>query len=177
MPARARRSEASVGFPPISRPDARVLVCGSLPGQMSLAMRQYYAQPRNAFWKITGELFGFDPRLDYAARTAALAARGVALWDVCAAAVRPGSLDARIRRDSVVPNDFVPFLLAHRQIRRLCFNGATAFELFERLVVPTLPASLQALTRIRLPSTSPAHAGMSHADKLARWREAVVIEG
>jgi hypoxanthine-DNA glycosylase len=175
VPHRAPRPEPSTGFPPIASPGARVLVCGSLPGQMSLALRQYYAQPRNAFWKITGELFGFDPRLDYAARTAALCAHGIALWDVCAAAVRPGSLDAEIRRDTVVPNDFVPFLLGQRRLRRLCFNGGTAFELFERLVVPTLPASLQGLTRIRLPSTSPAHAGMSYADKLARWRESLVL--
>lgn len=164
---------ASIGFPPVARADARVLVCGSLPGQTSLAMRQYYAQPRNAFWKITGELLGFDPALDYAARCAALVARRVALWDVCAAAVRPGSLDARIRRDSVVPNDFAAFLREHRGISRLCFNGSAACEMFERLVLPTLPATLQALPRIRLPSTSPAHAGMRHADKLVGWREAL----
>lgn len=164
---------ASTGFPPVARADARLLVCGSLPGQTSLAMQQYYAQPRNAFWKITGEVLGFDPALDYAARCAALVARRVALWDVCAAAVRPGSLDARIRRDSVVPNDFGSFLHGHRRIARLCFNGAAALTLFERLVLPTLPAALQALPRIRLPSTSPAHAGMRHAAKLAHWRAAL----
>jgi hypoxanthine-DNA glycosylase len=168
-----RRIAASVGFPPIARADARVLVLGSLPGQVSLARQQYYAQPRNAFWKIAGELFGFDPALDYAGRQRRLVAQRVALWDVCAAAVRPGSLDARILRASVVPNDFAAFLAAHRRIRRICFNGATAASLFERLVWPTLPASLQDLPRIRLPSTSPAHAGMSHAHKLAAWRRAL----
>ncbi|MCU0758873.1 MAG: DNA-deoxyinosine glycosylase [Steroidobacteraceae bacterium] len=177
MPRRAQRPDPSAGFPPIASPGARVLVCGSLPGQTSLAMRQYYAQPRNAFWRITGELFGFDPGLGYAQRTAALAAHGVALWDVCASAVRPGSLDAGIRRDTVVVNDFAPFLLAHRHIGRLCFNGGAAFDLFERRVLPTLPASLQALTRIRLPSTSPAHAGMGYAQKLERWRDALRVAG
>ena len=134
----ARRLAASTGFAPVARADARVLVLGSLPGQMSLARQQYYAQPRNAFWKITGELFGFEPSLDYDARLRALVAQRVALWDTCAAAVRPGSLDARILRSSVVPNDFAPFLQAHPQIRRLCFNGATSAALFERLVLPTL---------------------------------------
>lgn len=164
---------ASAGFPPIARADARLLICGSLPGQTSLARQQYYALPHNAFWKIAGELFGFDPALDYPARAAALAACRIALWDVCAAAVRPGSLDAGIRRDTVVPNAFEPFLLAHPGIRRICFNGSAAFELFERRVWPSLPPSLQALPRIRLPSTSPAHAGMRYADKLVRWREAI----
>ena len=97
----------------------------------------------------------------------------VALWDTCAAAVRPGSLDARILRASVVPNDFVPFLLAHPRIRRICFNGAASAALFERLVLHTLPEPLRALPRVRLPSTSPAHAGMSHARKLEAWREGV----
>jgi hypoxanthine-DNA glycosylase len=172
-----RRSAASAGFAPIARADARVLVLGSLPGRMSLARQQYYAQPRNAFWSIVGELSGFDPALDYEARQQCLLERRIALWDVCAAAVRPGSLDAHIQRHSVVPNEFEPFLAAHRQIRCLCFNGVTAASLFDRLVWPTLPAPWQALPRIRLPSTSPAHAGMSYARKLAAWREALGQEG
>jgi double-stranded uracil-DNA glycosylase len=168
---------ASVGFPPVSRPDARLLLLGSLPGQVSLAHQQYYAQPRNAFWGIVGELLGFDPALDYAARQRCLVERGVALWDVCAAAVRPGSLDARIRRDSVVPNDFATFLGAHPQIRCLCFNGVAAASLFGRLVLPVLPPPWQAVPRIRLPSTSPAHAGMRTADKLEAWRAALRAAG
>ena len=150
-----------------------MLVCGSLPGQTSLAMRQYYAQPRNAFWKIIGDLFGVDPGLDYAARTRALVRHRVALWDVCAAAVRAGSLDAGIERDTVLVNDFAPFLRAHPRIERLCFNGGAAYQLYERRVLPTLPSSLQALPRVRLPSTSPAHAGMPYAAKLEHWRAAL----
>jgi double-stranded uracil-DNA glycosylase len=168
---------ASVGFPPVAGADARVLVLGSLPGQMSLARRQYYAQPRNAFWKIAGEVLGFDPALDYESRLQALVERRIALWDTCAAAVRPGSLDAKILRASVVPNDFAPFLAAHPGIRRICFNGAAAATLFERLVLPVLPAPLQALPRVRLPSTSPAHAGMTHARKLELWRAALGAGG
>ncbi len=168
-----RRLAASVGFLPVARADARTLVLGSLPGQMSLAQRQYYAQPRNAFWSIAGEIFGFDPALQYEARLQALVARRVALWDTCAAAVRPGSLDARIVRASVVPNDFASFLLAHPRIHRIGFNGAVSATLFDRLVLPGLPEALQALPRVRLPSTSPAHAGMSRARKLAAWREAL----
>jgi len=169
------RQQASRGFPPIAGQDARVLVCGSLPGQASLARQQYYGLPRNAFWEIAGEVLGFDPALDYAARTAALVARRVALWDVCAAAVRPGSLDAGIRRETIVVNDFAGFLRAHRGIERLCFNGGAAFDLYERRVLGTLPQELQALERIRLPSTSPAHAGMPRAEKLTRWRAALSI--
>ncbi|OZA12577.1 MAG: DNA-deoxyinosine glycosylase, partial [Hydrogenophilales bacterium 17-62-8] len=82
------------GFPPIADAHARILILGSLPGQVSLQRQQYYAQPQNAFWKIMGRLFDAGPELAYAERTQRLVENGIALWDVCASAQRPGSLDA-----------------------------------------------------------------------------------
>jgi hypoxanthine-DNA glycosylase len=164
---------ASRGFPPIAGADARLLILGSLPGAMSLERRQYYAQPRNAFWQLMGDLFGAGPDLDYAARGARLIANGVAVWDVCAAAVRPGSLDTAILPASVVPNDFAAFFSAHTGIGHVFFNGAKAAALYERQVLPGLPAAARQLPRAVLPSTSPAHAGRSYAAKLELWRRAV----
>jgi len=155
----------SVGFPPVAAADARVLILGSLPGAMSLARREYYAQPRNAFWTIMGALVGASPGLPYAERLERLTAARIALWDVCASGFRPGSLDAAIRPGSVVPNDFGAFFGEHPEIALVCFNGAKAAELFSRLVVTDL-----AVRRVVLPSTSPAHAGMNLAVKLERWR-------
>ncbi|MCZ8130177.1 MAG: DNA-deoxyinosine glycosylase [Steroidobacteraceae bacterium] len=162
--------EISVGFPPIARRDARVLVLGSLPGRMSLEYRQYYAQPRNAFWRIVEALFGIPFDAPYAKRTHELARRGVALWDTCAAAHRPGSLDSEIRLDTVQPNDFAGFYATHRRIARVCFNGAKSAELYRRLVLPSLPAPWRDLPHVALPSTSPANAGTDFARKLAAWR-------
>jgi hypoxanthine-DNA glycosylase len=160
----------SQGFPPIARDDARVLILGSLPGQESLRRREYYAQPRNAFWPIMGALFGAGPRLPYAARARRLAASGIALWDVCAAAVRAGSLDASIVAGSVVANDLAAFLAHHPRVGLVCFNGRTAAALYRRHVLPTLPPGPRALPQLELPSTSPAHAALSFADKLGRWQ-------
>jgi hypoxanthine-DNA glycosylase len=164
MPRRSR------GFPPIAAPDARVLILGSLPGQVSLARRQYYAQPHNAFWRIMGALVGAGLDVPYEERAARLVAHRLALWDVCKAASRAGSLDAAIELDTIVVNDFPGFLRTHPRVELVCTNGGTATQLFRRRVLPELPAAAAAIPLQPLPSTSPAHAAMRFEDKLSRWR-------
>ena len=160
-------------FPPVIADDARVLVLGSMPGHASLTAHRYYAHPRNLFWPIMGVLFEAGPALDYDIRLRRVQAAGIALWDVAGECVRPGSLDARIRADTLVPNDIPGLLDAHPGIRRICFNGATAEALFRRHVLPKLAPSPQV---VRLPSTSPAHASMGFAEKLAAWRAGLGID-
>ncbi len=156
-----------VGFPPVAREDAQVLILGSLPGEESLRLGQYYAHKANRFWWILGELIGASPDLAYDTRLDRLIAHHIALWDVCASAVRPGSLDANIVRPSVVANDFAVFLAAHHALRLICFNGSQAAALFRRQVPIELPPPLRCE---QLPSTSPAHATMRPEQKLAIWR-------
>ena len=157
----------SHGFPPVAAPGARVLILGSMPGQASLRAGQYYAHERNAFWRIMGDLLGAGPELPYAQRLERLTAVGIALWDVIAACERAGSLDADIVGHSVAPNDFAAFFAVHRNIARVFFNGAAAETAFRRRVLPGLPDLSLRLSR--LPSTSPAHAALGYADKLAAW--------
>ena len=158
-------------FPFIAPRDAHTLVLGSLPGQRSLQMQQYYAHPQNAFWKIVTQLFGAESSLPYPRRVKILTAHGIALWDVLAAAERPGSLDSSIIHASVQANDFEPFYRAHPHIRRVLFNGAKAEELYRRFVLPGLSSEAGGLRYVSMPSTSPAHAGMSFAKKLESWRK------
>lgn len=173
-PARAGQNDAVQGFAPVAAPGARVLVLGSMPGVASLRQARYYAHPRNAFWPIAGSVFGFDPGLDYDQRLRALQAAGVALWDVLQACERPGSLDADIRPDTLVPNDFAGFLQRHPAIVRVCFNGGKAASLYRRHVLPGLEAAVE---YIDLPSTSPAHAAASFDQKLEAWSRALKIPG
>jgi hypoxanthine-DNA glycosylase len=161
----------SSSFAPLARPEARVLILGTLPGAESLRRQQYYANPRNAFWRIMGALFGSGPDLPYEQRLDKLAGSGVALWDVCASATRPGSLDANITE--VAPQDFAGFFAAHPLISSICFNGQPAARLFRRFVFPDLPDETRGIATQTLPSTSPAHAGMPFERKLALWREAL----
>lgn len=161
------------GFPPISRPDARVLILGSMPSRESLARQQYYAHPRNAFWPIITALLEIDA-VTYAERAAAVLERGVAIWDVLRACSRSGSLDSAIDDHSVVTNDFPRFFREHPRIRNVYFNGGKAESLYLRHVLPALSGAAASLALRRLPSTSPAHAGLSRAQKHAAWR--VVVE-
>ncbi len=157
-------------FPPIARRDAHTLILGSLPGQRSLSERQYYAHPQNAFWKIIGRVFGIDGLPPYTHRVNILTANHIALWDVLATAERPGSLDSSIVHATARANDFERFFRAHPRIRRVFFNGRKAEEMYRRLVLPGLGCGFADVHYERLPSTSPAHAGMGFAEKLVIWR-------
>ena len=163
-------AEPSHSFPPVAREDARVLILGSLPGQASLKAQQYYAQPQNAFWPLMGALFGAGRDLPYPERLRRLQESGVALWDVCASASRPGSLDSDIDHASVAPNEFAALYRRCPEIKLVCFNGAMAARLYHKLVAPTLNVEIATL---RLPSTSPAHASRSFAQKREAWAAAL----
>ena len=152
------------GFAPVVDDAARLLILGSFPSVQSLATRQYYGNPRNAFWPITSALFGFDAGDFYETRLAALQSHGVALWDVLHKCRRLGSSDAKIDLKTMVANDFGQLFATCRGIGRVYFNGATAAKLFQRLVNVDVPVDYHLL-----PSSSPARA-MPPGQKLDAWR-------
>ncbi len=164
----------AAGFPPVEPKRARVLILGSLPGAESIRRGEYYAHPRNAFWPIMGELFGAGRELAYAARLRKLAARGVMLWDVLAAARRPGSLDAAIHPRQLKPNDLPALLARHPELEAIAFNGGAAEALFRRHAAQACGDLLEGVEFVRLPSTSPAHAARSFAQKLGAWQDACI---
>ncbi len=160
-------------FSPIADSESRILILGSMPGRASLAATQYYAHPRNAFWRIMGELVGALRELPYEARLNILNSRGIALWDVLAACTRRGSLDSAIQQESIKPNDLVSFLNQHPGIDHVFFNGAMAENCFRKYVLPLL--GNPAITYRQLPSTSPAHASMSYPQKCDAWKVIVPL--
>lgn len=141
-----------------------------MPGAASLAAGQYYAHPRNAFWPIMGELIGAGPDKPYANRTVLLRANHTALWDVLQNCTRPGSLDSNIADE--VPNDFAAFFAAHPRIERVALNGGAAFKFFRKYAAHLAPAGAAI---VQLPSTSPAHAARSFAEKCKLWREGLAL--
>lgn len=163
-------SDAAHGFPPLEAPGARVLVLGSMPGRRSLAEQRYYAHPQNAFWRIMAAIAGFDAESPYEARVEALTSAGVAVWDVLRFCERPGSLDADIRPETRVINDFSGFMVRQPGLRLVCCNGGTAAQAWRRQVLPTLTGDRASVDMQQLPSTSAAHASLRLEEKLARWR-------
>ncbi len=148
----------------------RVIILGSMPGVASLEAAQYYAHPQNAFWRIMGSLFGFDHEVGYDSRIAEIRKLPIILWDSLQSCHRSGSLDSSIDFKTARANDFPGLLKRHPDIRAIFFNGATSEKYFRRLALSKLP-SFDAVELLRLPSTSPAHAGMSFEQKLSAWRE------
>lgn len=150
-------------FPPVVDERTRVLVLGSLPGEASLARRQYYANPRNQFWRLMEGVTGLAlVALPYEARLAALLERRIGLWDTVGSARRIGSLDAAIRSESA--NDLDALARTLSALRAVGFNGGKAAALGMRQL-----AGRPDLTLLALPSSSPAYTlALDH--KLTSWR-------
>jgi TDG/mug DNA glycosylase family protein len=164
-PATPTAPALRAGFPPVLAPDTRILILGSFPGEASLAAQQYYAHPRNQFWRLLSAILGEDlVSLPYEERLKRLQAHGIGLWDVIDVCAREGSLDTAIRHAQA--NDFS--VLKHQcpALQRVCFNGKTSGK-FE----PQFAAA--GFETLVLPSSSPANAQLTFEEKLAVWEKMI----
>jgi hypoxanthine-DNA glycosylase len=153
-------------FAPVVDANTRILILGSLPGEMSLALGQYYGHPQNKFWSLVGEVIRRDLiGMSYTARLDTLLEHSIGLWDVVAQAYRAGSLDSRIRdHDS---NDLIALTETLPNLATIAFNGGTA----EKIGRKALGERAGQYRLLRLPSSSPAHASVSYDRKLEAWRQ------
>ena len=79
---------------PIGEKNAKVLILGTMPGEESLRLQEYYANPRNRFWKIIAAIFNEILPDHYEDRKKILLKHNIAIWDVAGSAEREGSLDS-----------------------------------------------------------------------------------
>ena len=151
-------------FPPVTDVRTRLLICGSLPGDRSLAAQQYYAHPQNQFWRLIAAVIDRDdlPGLPYEARLAALLDAKIGLWDAVASAARPGSSDAAIAHAE--PNDLATLAATLPDLTAIAFNGATAHRLGLRQLGPAAAR----WTILALSSSSPLHT-VGLPAKLPAW--------
>ncbi|MFC5430433.1 DNA-deoxyinosine glycosylase [Paraburkholderia denitrificans] len=153
-------------FAPVVDEMTRVLILGSLPGEVSLAHGQYYANPQNKFWRLVGDVIEHElVGMDYATRLDTLLEYRIGLWDVVAEARRIGSLDSCIRDHA--SNDLIALIDTLPNLVTIAFNGGTA----AKIGMNELGERGRQYRLLRLPSSSPAYASVTYAEKLAVWRQ------
>lgn len=150
-------------FPPLVNSQTKVLILGSLPGDTSLEKNEYYAHPQNRFWKIFNFLFHTGDTANYTEKINLLLKNNIGLWDVCAEASRPGSMDLAIQHER--PNQIIELLKNYPSISQIVFNGQKAHNLY----LKHFDKRADIIYRC-LPSTSPANAKSNLESLIEHWR-------
>lgn len=150
-------------FEPFIHPNCKILILGTMPGEKSLELQQYYGNRGNQFWKLLFEIFNTPFTTDYNERLALLAARGIALWDVLQYCEREGSLDSKIKNE--IPNNFKAFYADYPAIKHVFFSSKNAAAYYDKYV-----GRKKEINYDVLPSPSGANASKSYSEKLKEWK-------
>lgn len=157
-----KRTNDIESFPPIVGENTRILILGTMPGKDSLRLNEYYANPRNIFWRLVYKLEDSEIQNDYQSKIDFLKQNGISIWDVCYKATRESSLDADIKNE--VPNNIQDFLHANPSIEIIAFNGKKAKKLYDKYFEKS-----ENIKYLTLLSTSPANATFTFQEKLKDW--------
>jgi hypoxanthine-DNA glycosylase len=151
-------------FDPISNSETTILILGTLPGDKSLELSEYYGYSRNRFWKIVSTITDNELPLTYSDKKALLLKTKIGVWDVAHKANRKGSLDSAIENEE--PNDLDSFIADHKNLKIIGFNGTKSEALFDKYF-----ERKSEIKYILLPSTSPANTGIDFANICKSWRQ------
>ena len=172
-PKRARNTEASMctvsrlktGLGPLVGQKPTILILGSFPSEESLRAKQYYANSKNQIWRLLEAIASVKHDLPYEQRVRALKAKGIALWDVLQSCERGGSLDSKIKMETVTTNNLAALLDRNTSIKIIGLNGGTAARIFDRYFSALRTRGLEIVS---LPSSSSAHA-VKFEQKVQAW--------
>ena len=161
-PATALATHLKQSFEPISDTDTTILILGSIPGDKSIELGEYYGHSRNRFWKIVATITNNEVPLDYTEKKALLARTKIGLWDVARKANRKGSLDCAIEAEE--PNMLDDFIREHKHVNVIGFNGKKSQALYDKYFdrEPNIKYFL-------LPSSSSANASISFDAICKQW--------
>ncbi|EIA07698.1 DNA-deoxyinosine glycosylase [Flavobacterium frigoris] len=149
-------------FTPFVSSNTEILILGTIPGIASLEKQEYYAHPRNHFWKIIYTLFDNMPiPLIFNEKIEFLKLNRIGLWDVLQNCERKGSLDVHIKNQT--ENDFESLFEQYPSINKIIFNGKDSHKYFLKKF-----GQKEGITYYVMPSTSPANT-MSFENKLKIW--------
>lgn len=149
-------------FPPFVNFSTQTLILGTMPGITSLEKKEYYAHPRNHFWKIIFTLFDSLPITEnFDEKIKVLQKNDIGLWDVLQNCERKGSLDIHIKNHQ--ENDFKMLFAQFPKINKIVFNGKESHKFFLKKF-----GQIEGITYFVMPSTSPANT-ISFDKKLEIW--------
>ena len=153
--------------PDVLAPGLNVVFCGINPGRVSAAAGAHFANPRNDFWRLLHDA-GFTPRLYEPEEQFALLELGIGVTNA-AYRTTPGSSDLR-RNDfdrerlETIANELRP--------RAIAFVGKEAYRgaFGSRAGLGPQSTTLGDVGLFVLPSTSPANAAVTYAERLHWFR-------
>lgn len=154
-------------FTPIVNKDSYILILGTMPGEKSLELQEYYGNRGNQFWKIMFQIFNKPFTQDYSKRIQLLTDNNIALWDVLAYCEREGSLDSRIKNE--VSNNFTGFYSSYPKIKNVFFSSKNAAAYYDRYV-----GRREGINYDVLPSPSGANATKTYLEKLKIWEQKIM---
>lgn len=152
-----------IAFPPIANERSKILILGTMPGERSLLLQQYYGHGGNHFWKIMYALFEKPFNNDYEDRKKLLLDNGIALWDVLQYCEGEGSADSAIINEKA--NDFSSFYNAHSAIQHVFFTSKKAAGFYDTYIKrnPQFGYNI-------LPSPSSMNTWKSLDEKIVEWK-------
>ncbi len=161
---RPNSTHCKTSFDPISNAETTILILGTMPGDKSLELGEYYGHSRNKFWKIISTITNNDLPLTYSDKKELLLKSKIGIWDVAHKANRKGSLDSAIEDEE--PNDLDNFIARHKNLKVIGFNGTKSQALFDKYF-----DRQSHLKYISLPSTSPANTSIDFDNICKQWRQ------
>lgn len=163
MKANAHSLPAIVGENP------QVLILGTIPGELSLCRKEYYAASGNSFWKILAKIYHYNKEFEtYDEKLNFLKANNLALWDAFESCVRTGSADKDIVKSSIKLNKIATFLKEHPTIKRVVFNGQRAEEALRK-------QNFAEVCKVIAYSTSQANTHQTFDEKVKNWKACLKI--
>lgn len=155
-------------FPPIANKDSKVLILGTMPGERSLFLQQYYGHAGNHFWKIMFTILGKAYSQNYQDRVRLLLDNSIALWDVLKHCESENSADSDIKNE--IPNDFNVFYNDHPKVTDVFFSSKKAEAFYEKYIGKT-----DGRNYYILPSPSSANTWLSLDEKIIKWKEILAV--
>ena len=158
------------GLEPIFEKDSKILILGSLPGDISILNQKYYDNKNNHFWKLISFVYEdkFIEFQIYDEKIKLLKKHKIALWDVIKCANRKGSLDSNIVNEEY--ND-VKSLLDQSNIKFIYVNGRKAEDSLKKY----MKIKSTHIKYKYLPSSSSLNAMYSLDEKAKIWKK--IIKG